>query len=61
MWLETNICNANTQHGMKGFKTYIVRFQVFTASSMKIGDFWDIAPCSLVEVDLPDDGDSTHL
>jgi hypothetical protein len=20
MWLETNICNANTQHGMKGFK-----------------------------------------
>jgi hypothetical protein len=20
MWLEINICNANTQHGMKGFK-----------------------------------------
>jgi hypothetical protein len=20
MWLEINICNTNTQHGMKGFK-----------------------------------------
>jgi hypothetical protein len=27
-----------------------VRFQVLTASSMKMTSFWDIAPCSLVEV-----------
>jgi hypothetical protein len=28
-----------------------VRFQVFTAASIKTGAFWDIAPCSLVGVD----------
>jgi hypothetical protein len=28
----------------------IVRFQVFTAASMKMAAFWDVAPCSLVEV-----------
>jgi hypothetical protein len=28
----------------------IVRFQVLTAASMKIAVFWDVAPCSLVEV-----------
>jgi hypothetical protein len=28
-----------------------VRFQVLTAASMKVTAFWDIAPCSLVEVD----------
>jgi hypothetical protein len=28
-----------------------VRFQVLTAASMNITVFWDIAPCSLVEVD----------
>jgi hypothetical protein len=28
-----------------------VRFQVFVAASMKVTFFWDIAPCSLVEVD----------
>jgi hypothetical protein len=27
-----------------------VRFQVLTAASMKITIFWDVAPCSLVEV-----------
>jgi hypothetical protein len=27
-----------------------VRFQVLTAWSMKIVVFWDVAPCSLVEV-----------
>jgi hypothetical protein len=31
---------------------YLVRFQVLTASSMKIRAFWDIAPCSLVGIDL---------
>jgi hypothetical protein len=27
-----------------------VRFQVFTVASMKMASFWDIAPCSVVEV-----------
>jgi hypothetical protein len=51
----------------------LVRFQVLTAVSMKMTVFWDVAPCSLVEVYLrfrgaycfrhhrPDDGDSKHL
>jgi hypothetical protein len=45
-----------------------VRFQVLTAASMKFSVFWDVAPCSHVEVDIrframnrPDDGGSTHL
>jgi hypothetical protein len=28
----------------------MVRFQVLTAASMKMAIFWDVAPCSLVEV-----------
>jgi hypothetical protein len=28
-----------------------VRFQVLTVASMKIGAFWDIAPCSFIGVD----------
>jgi hypothetical protein len=28
-----------------------VKFQVLTAASMKMTAFWDIDPCSLVEVD----------
>jgi hypothetical protein len=28
-----------------------MRFQVLTAASMKVADFWDVAPCSLVETD----------
>jgi hypothetical protein len=27
------------------------RFQVHTAASMKLTGFWDVAPCSMVEVD----------
>jgi hypothetical protein len=50
-----------------------VRFQVLTPASMKMMTFWDIASCSLVEVDRrfrgahylhhqgDDDGGSTHL
>jgi hypothetical protein len=42
-----------------------MRFQVLTAASMKMTAFWDIVPCSLVEVDRrfrgPDDGGSTNL
>jgi hypothetical protein len=33
----------------KGF-TYLVRFHVLKAASMKMTVFWDVAPCSLVEV-----------
>jgi len=29
-----------------------VRFQVLTASSMMFRVFWDVAPCSHIEVDL---------
>jgi hypothetical protein len=29
----------------------MVRFQVLTAASMKMTLFWDVAPCSLVEID----------
>jgi hypothetical protein len=32
-------------------KLYLVRFQVLAAASMKMIAFWDIAPCSFVEVD----------
>jgi hypothetical protein len=53
----------------------IGRFQVLTAASMKITVFWDVAPCSLVEVyrrcrgtcclhhqgDYPDDEGSKYL
>jgi hypothetical protein len=28
-----------------------VKFQVLTAASMKMTFFWDIAPCSLAEID----------
>jgi hypothetical protein len=27
-----------------------VRFQVLTAMSMKMAVFWDVAPCSLVDI-----------
>jgi hypothetical protein len=29
---------------------YVVRFQVFAATNMKVTVFWDVAPCSLIEV-----------
>jgi hypothetical protein len=29
----------------------VLRFQVLTAASMKFRVFWDVAPCSHVEVD----------
>jgi hypothetical protein len=29
-----------------------VRFQVLTAASMKVTVVWDVAPCSLVDIDL---------
>jgi hypothetical protein len=48
-----------------------VRFQVLTAASMKMTVFWDVAQCSVVEIDrrfrgayclhCPDDGSSKHL
>jgi hypothetical protein len=30
----------------------LVRFQVLTAASMKMSVFWDVAPCSVVEIYL---------
>jgi hypothetical protein len=53
-------------------KFCVVRFQVITVVSVKMTAFWDVALCSLVEVDQhfrgvyclhhhPDDGGSTHL
>jgi hypothetical protein len=41
----------------------LVRFQVLTATSMEMAVFWDVPPCSLVDIDrrssgayYPDDG-----
>jgi hypothetical protein len=31
-------------------RNFLVRFQVLTAASTKMAAFWDIAPCSFVEV-----------
>jgi hypothetical protein len=53
-------------------KDRYVRFLVLTAASMKFRLFWDVAPCSHVEVDRRfrgayclhhqgDDGGSAHL
>jgi hypothetical protein len=55
-------------------KFLFVRFQLLTAASMKFRVFWDVAPCSQVDVDRRfrgayylhhgddrhDDGGSTH-
>jgi hypothetical protein len=49
-----------------------VRFQVFTAASVKMTVLWDVATCCLVDIDRlfrgayclhhsPDDGGNTHL
>jgi hypothetical protein len=32
------------------FLVILVRFQVFTASGMKVTVFWDVVPCSLLEL-----------
>jgi hypothetical protein len=34
-----------------GVRMNYVRFQVLPAASMNLTDVWDVAPCSLVEVD----------
>jgi hypothetical protein len=39
----------------------MVRFQVLTVANMKMTVFWDIAPCSVLEVYHPDNGGSKHL
>jgi hypothetical protein len=44
-----------------------MRFQVLMAANLKMTVSWDIAPCSLVEIDRrfradrPDEGGSKHL
>jgi hypothetical protein len=35
---------------IKAWPGELVRFQVLTAAGMKMSFFWDVAPCSLVEV-----------
>jgi hypothetical protein len=42
------LLGARKEGGIKGKDK--VRFQVFTAGSMKMTVFWDVALCSLVEV-----------
>jgi hypothetical protein len=43
------------------------RFQFLTATSTEMAVFWDVAPCSLVDIDrrfrdyFPDDGGSKHI
>jgi hypothetical protein len=33
-----------------------IRLEVLTAVSMKMGVFWDVAPCSLADIDRDDKG-----
>jgi hypothetical protein len=44
MYLGTTLRNINKVHDAK--------FQVLTAVSMKFRVFWDVLPCSQIEVDL---------
>jgi hypothetical protein len=37
-----------------GLKVICLRFQVLMAMSLKMSVFWDVAPCSLVEIDVLD-------
>jgi hypothetical protein len=64
----TKYCN-NLIYKVGIWTVEIVRFQVLTAASMKITVFWDVALCSLVEIDwcfrgasghCPDVGGSKH-
>jgi hypothetical protein len=45
---ETRIGRTAGLHAK--LKSFCVRFLVFTTASMKMTFFWDIAPCSLVEI-----------
>jgi hypothetical protein len=40
--LETPLCPPGTQHSMEPEVHYRVKFEVFTAVTMKNVDFWDI-------------------
>jgi hypothetical protein len=46
-----NVSEVQTASIIRAVNVYYVGFQVITASSMKFSVFWDIAPCSDVEVD----------
>jgi hypothetical protein len=39
------------KHPTRQPSSYSVRFQVLMAAGMKVTAFWDIAPCSLIEVE----------
>jgi hypothetical protein len=47
-----------------GKNTFLVKIQVLVVTGLKMTVFWDVAPCSLVEIDLrfrgPDDNLSKY-
>jgi hypothetical protein len=47
--LHVNLIDRNQNHTR--LATFDVRFQVLTATSMKMTVFWDVVPCSVVEID----------
>jgi hypothetical protein len=71
----STFCNVERTEGGRSRRTsdvIRVSFQVLTAASMKMTLFWDVAPCSLVEIyrrfrraycprNLPDDRGSKHF
>jgi hypothetical protein len=58
LFFKIEFFHARSKHsvldiGSFGTSNIFIRFQVLTAASMKVTSlFWDIAPCSLVEVDV---------
>jgi hypothetical protein len=48
--LESSQDRSKIQLQLINFFYNLLRFQVLTAASMMMAVFWDIAPCSLVEV-----------
>jgi hypothetical protein len=48
---ELNVVVQNSYYRIELKYHHHVRFQVLTVVSMKVSAFWDIAPCSLIEVD----------
>jgi hypothetical protein len=43
--------SSNVEYSRLPIEAYLVRFQVLTAASMKVTVSWDVAPCSLAEID----------
>jgi hypothetical protein len=45
------LCSKREQHSYFSLNLYALRFQVLMAASMKVTVFWNVAPCSLIEID----------